>query len=105
MNKSTGMAMRFLSHRNPLDVTQVQYVIMLQEFAVEKGEAALRALAGFYLWIIANKKDEEQTRAIVSTFSHDLGGRFQKHMDPRSSGYEEFWNNELPINCIDQVAV
>jgi hypothetical protein len=103
LNPLTEMALTFLCKRRPADgpyseerMPQHQYVTVLFEFLDKKGEEALQALAGFYCWMIDNKKGEERTRSITTTFCHDLSERDDKFCLPRSSGpgYLEYWQKE-----------
>lgn len=93
--EATEAALSFLAKRNVLSdyLHQNQYVFALREFRKKKGDEALQALAGFYLWVINHYRDNEteQTQALVSTFSHDLRGRNNEHMLPRSDNYLKFW--------------
>lgn len=89
-------ALSFLSQRNPfigetLEIPQWKYLVMLMEFEEYKGTRALEALAGFYLYCVDKKRGDERSRLILSCFAHDLGGRNDKWMEPRSSSYHEFW--------------
>lgn len=104
MAPETEMALSFLCKRRPSEgpyseenMPQYQWVDVLMDFLDKKGEKALQALAGFYLWIVTNKQGESGTRAIVTTFSHDLGGRNDEFQEPRSSGpgYLEVWLEEV----------
>lgn len=93
---SNEFVFEFLAKRNPLPVDQSQYVCMLMDFEELKGIDAMYGLAGFYLFAIKHYKGEEKSRAIESTFAHDLGGRKDKFMEPRSSspGFKEVFLNE-----------
>lgn len=96
----TQKALEFILKENvlrSLDVSDEFYAVMVEEFLKIHGEESLQALAGFKVWVenesedsrLKNKKDQE--RAIISTFAHDLGGRHDKFMLPRSDKYGEFW--------------
>ncbi|HEY3525883.1 MAG TPA: hypothetical protein VGK47_06785 [Nitrososphaeraceae archaeon] len=93
-NTSVKAALRFLCQRMPsdLDLHHSDYVQMLMELQ-EKGEEYIEGLAGFYLYAIRNM-GERQSKAILSTFSHDLGGRKDKWCEPRSASYAEIWREE-----------
>lgn len=97
-------ALDFLCSRNIFSdsLTQMDWVCLLMDFQQKKGDDALKALAGFYLWVIKNtgvdcriQTEEEQTRALKSTFAHDLNGRNDEGMLPRSDNYLKFWNEEV----------
>lgn len=95
MKKENENALSFLCGRNPFDhIERIQWVSILFDFADIHGEDALAALAGFYLYAIKEIGGEEGHRAIVSTFSHDVLGRKDAFMDPRSSDYAEFFLND-----------
>lgn len=96
----TKRAIRFLSERNVLadmGVSQSTYVLMLMDYIANKGEDALQALAGFYVWSIDHHEDDEdkRSRLIRSTFAHDLGEQKDKWMSPRSASYLKFWQQEM----------
>jgi glutamate synthase domain-containing protein 2 len=100
LSPETEMALAFLCKRKPSEgrfdeMPQSTYALMVMEFLEKKGENALQALAGFYCWMIDNKKGDECTNGIVETFSHDLGERNDKWSLPRSSEYLEFWKKEV----------
>jgi hypothetical protein len=98
MKEETQKALHFLTGFNPLeklDVPKQEYTKMLIEFMELKGEEALQALAGFYLYALDNIKD--YNKAIVSTFAHDLGGRNDEWMLPRSDNYLKYWEEELSL--------
>jgi hypothetical protein len=85
---TTEKAFDFLCKRNPLDVNQITYVLLLMEFQDYKGDEAIEALAGFYLYAIENKLPRHE---IAGTFAHDLSGRKDEWCEPRSSDYRQFW--------------
>ncbi len=95
METSLEKAFTFLCKRNLLDIDQSEYVSMLMEFQDEKGDYAIEALAGFYIWTINNVSGEKQDQALLETFTHDLIGRNDKFCLPRSNAYKEFWDKEL----------
>lgn len=92
---SAKFAFEFLCKCNPLDCEQSTYVFMLMDFQEVQGDEAIEALAGFYVWCIDNLKGDKCTHAIVTTFTHDLNGRNDKHMLPRSSDYKKYWDEEV----------
>jgi hypothetical protein len=62
----------------------------LIEFMMEKGEDSVIALYGFIRYAQTKMKGQDISDAIVSTVFHDVGGRYDKHMLPRSSSYTEY---------------
>ncbi len=82
-------AFEFLCKRNQLDVEQITWVLLLMEFQEHKGDDAIVALAGFYLYAIENKIPHHK---IVGTFAHDLSGRKDQWCEPRSSDYGQFFD-------------
>lgn len=94
MNFNEKSAIKFLSDRNPLDIQQTEYVCRLIDFAETHGEKALVSLAGLYLYAITEKKGEASTHMIASVFAHDLNMPKNKHVLPRSQGYDIFFNEE-----------
>jgi hypothetical protein len=97
LKKETDKALFFLAGRNPFrdKMEQSQYAMMLMEYIDHKGEDALQALAGFYIWCIANKKGKEFEYAVRGTFAHDLGEMSETTMLPRSTDYKQFWDEEM----------
>jgi len=102
LDKATEAAFAFLCKRRPADgpysherMEQYQYVMVLMEFQDKKGDDALKALAGFYCWMIDNKKGDDVTRGIIETFNHDLSERNDQWSLPRSSSYGEYWQREM----------
>ncbi len=98
--KETEIALSFLCKRKPSagrfdEMSQTEYALMVMDFLEAKGEEALQALAGFYCYMIDNKKGDECTNGIVETFNHDLGERNDKWSLPRSSTYLKFWKEEV----------
>lgn len=91
----TEIAMSFLCKRNPLDIPQSDYVFLLMDFQEKHGDHALEALAGFYIYSIEHIGGQKGSQAIDTTFAHDLGSLNQKHVLPRSSGYKQFWDEEI----------
>lgn len=64
---------------------------MILEFEMEHGTDAVISLFGFIRYIqTSDKTKEEQERALKQGLSHDINGRYDKYMLPRSSGYIEF---------------
>ncbi len=98
MTAETDKALDFLAERNVLSkyMGQATYVMHLIAFIDNKGEEALQALAGFYIYCIDHITDEtKQSSALITTFAHDLLGSNIPTMLPRSSEYKEFWDKEL----------
>lgn len=96
MNTSVEHAFDYLAKRNPFDnISQSEYIFQLMEYQDKKGDDAIIALAGFYLFVITELTIEKRTHAILSTFSHDLNGRNDKYMLPRSSSYKDVFMNEF----------
>ena len=99
ISKETKIALAFLSKRNVLSDYwgQNQYVASLNQFAILKGQEALQALAGFYLYCVDTFSDDEkkQSQMISSTFAHDLGQMNDEWMLPRSSNYLKYWKKEF----------
>jgi len=103
MEKATKYAIRFLSRRQPEfgpycfeKCPTVLWYKILDDFILAKGEEALQALAGFYIYAIDHIKEENKvTNAIAETFSHDLGGMNDEWCLPRSNSYLEFWKKEM----------
>lgn len=96
MENSEKTALTFLTDRGRkvLDVTNETYMAMLMEFGETHGEFALRKLAGFFLFAI-RLPEGQSTKALHQVFNHDLYGRNDKFMLPRSDNYLEYWNNEF----------
>lgn len=90
---TTEMAFSFLSRRLPSDlgISQSNYTYLLMDFQDKKGDEALEALAGAYVYIIDNMAGEKQSSAILEIFRHDLGERNDEFSLPRSSSYRQFW--------------
>lgn len=99
MNQQTKSALKFLTARNVLSDhwDQHQYTFALMDFLAIHGDDSLQALAGFYVWCINNlaHDQEKQRHAIRSTFAHDLGGRRETCISPRSSDYLQYWQNQI----------
>lgn len=91
----TEEAFLFLAPKNPLGHywSDLQYTAMLTSYKKNKGNKALRALAGFYVWVEKNVELEKQGSLLASTFAHDLGQQDDKWMHPRSSSYLKFWKD------------
>lgn len=100
MESLTIKALDFLAERNVLNeyLNQVEYVSYLMEFMDTHGEEAIQKLAGFYIYAIEHLDQVKQDRAIVGTFAHDLGGRNDKFMLPRSDNYLKYWLEEMEAN-------
>lgn len=93
---SVEAAMKFLCKRNPFDeIEHTHWVFMLLEFQEKKGDEALEALAGAYIWAIDNKKGDEQHACIMEVFVHDIGERHDEFSLPRSSSYKPIWDKEF----------
>ncbi len=91
-------AFDFLATRNVFsdNLEQSDWVFNLMNFQDHKGDEALCALAGFYLYVVKNVDGEEkQTRALKSTFAHDLNGAADEMLLPRSSSYVEYFDQEF----------
>lgn len=93
MQDSVKNAFAFLCQRNPIDLDHSRYVSLLMDFQDAKGDEAIEGLAGFYLYAIRNM-GEKSSRAIESTFNHDLSERNDKFCLPRSNGYVQIWRQE-----------
>lgn len=96
MNNSVNAAFSFLCKRMPSDwdCPHWKYVSMLMEFQDKKGDEAIEGLAGFYLFAIRNIKGDDGSKAIHTTFAHDLNERNDAHSLPRSDSYAEVWREE-----------
>lgn len=92
--KMTKWAFEFLCKRNPLDLSQSEYVFMLMEFQEIHGDLAIQALAGAYIYAIDKLEADKSSEFILQVFSHDLGDRKEPCMLPRSSEYTEVWEEE-----------
>jgi hypothetical protein len=66
------------------EVDRAELVFMLYEFEELHGKTATRGLIGFVKFAQAN---DLRTGLITSTIGHDLNGRRDKHMSPRSYSY------------------
>lgn len=99
MKKETKIALQFLSKRSEVMSeywSHVEYYDKLQSYILNKGEEALQALAGFYLYAIDKIEDaEKRSRMLTSTFAHDLGQQTDEWMLPRSSGYLDYFKEEI----------
>lgn len=62
--------------------------IALWEYRDTHGNAALKAIAGYVKWARENEKVEDE---IIMTIAHDVGGRNDKLMLPRTFSYLEFY--------------
>ena len=100
---TANAAFEFLISKNVFsnEISQMDWVIILLDFRKKKGEDAIKALAGFYLWAIANtgtdtriRSEADQNRALKSTFAHDLNGRDDEYMLPRSDSYIKYWGEQ-----------
>lgn len=102
MKEHAKFAFDFLCKRNPFhiidEMTQIQYVCHLLDFQKIFGDEGIIALAGFYLYAIKEKLGDEATKAIKTTFVHDLKGMHEKGMLPRSSAYGEVFMNEFQLS-------
>lgn len=96
ISKTTDRAFTFLSERMPLDfnLERIDWVVLLMDFQEKKGDEALEALAGAYVWAIDNLTGGKQSSTIKNFFAHDLNGRNDEHCLPRSSSYGKFWIEE-----------
>lgn len=95
-NTATEHAITFICKRNPLDeIDQHDFVFMLMEFQDIHGDEAVQGLAGFYCYAIDKIGGRKGSEAIQETFRHDLYGRKEKGMLPRSADYIGFWRKEL----------
>lgn len=92
---SAELAMNFLCKRNPLDIEHSNYVFLLMDFMIKKGEDAIEGLAGAYLFAIRKYKGNKQNDVILEVFNHDLGERNIPTSLPRSDGYKEIWRDEI----------
>lgn len=100
----TELALSFLSARNPFDeVPHSTYVFCIMDLQDNKGNEAVEALAGFYLYAIRNIGGEKGSHAIATTFAHDLSGSNDKWCQPRSFPYRHVWIDEMKhyAACID----
>lgn len=70
---------------------KAQWVDILMDFQEKKGDEAIEALAGAYIYAVDNLMGEKQSNAIDEFFNHDLGERNDEFSLPRSSSYREFW--------------
>lgn len=96
MNRTTELALNFLSRRNPFDdVPQTNYAFLLMDFQNNKGDEAIEGLAGFYIYAIDNIGGMKGSQAIETTFAHDLGGAKDKWCEPKSSSYRQIWLEEV----------
>lgn len=92
---SPEAALHFLAARNPFDnVHQSQYAAMLMNLQDKKGDEAIEALAGFYVYAIDKIGGSEGSHAIETTFAHDLAEANDEFSLPRSSSYTKFWQEE-----------
>lgn len=106
-NSKTNAAIQFLVDRWEWFTTPVEdapdsynrllFLGMLDEFSDTHGEEAIQALAGFIVWAFDNIQDsEKRMKDIKSTIVHDLNGRNEKVMLPRTADYLQAWINEFP---------
>lgn len=97
MESATKEAIDYLVENNPLKGQVSKYGLFsaLNEMAKTHGEKAIIDLAGFHKYMIANYEGEQQQQGIVATFAHDLNGRNDRTVLPRSHGYREFWTGAL----------
>lgn len=107
MKKETSAAMLFLSKRDPLPKwSKQQYLEALDEFLLHKGDKALCALAGFYLYIVGKfANPDKEASALSEVFSHDLHKASDKFMLPRSSNYLKYWEEEFNKSKITEVSI
>lgn len=69
-----------------LDVPYTSIQGYLREFAITHGENALQDMDAYIQWAEQNDQSASEIR---ETIAHDLSGRKDKFMVPRTSGYEE----------------
>ena len=74
ISKETKIALAFLSKRNVLSDYwgQNQYVASLNQFAILKGQEALQALAGFYLYCVDTFSDDEKKQSQMILQNPDM---------------------------------
>lgn len=100
MKKTASLALEFLASRNPFaedQIQRIQWVMMLMDFTDIHGEDALIGLAGFYIYAIKEIKGDKGSNAIKSTFAHDVIGRKDRHMLPRSIAFGEYFTKEYNL--------
>ena len=92
----------FLADRTvyALGITREKAFFLVTRFLTEKGENALKALKGFYLYAVENNLEES---AISSTLAHDLGGATDKWMLPRSDDYIKFYKSEEELSPVEVI--
>jgi hypothetical protein len=66
---------------------RIDIIFILDEMAEGHGDNSILAMAGFIQWALNEDLD---TRAIHSTLAHDLNGRKDKYMLPRTSDYLQY---------------
>lgn len=97
--RNEELAHQFLLNRNRMVLNDYmsdqEYAMALMDFEDIHGPESLEGLAGLYIFAINNKKGEEQIRMITNAFAHDIGGRRDVCMLPKSSGYVEVWREEV----------
>ncbi len=94
-NTYTSLALNFLCRRNPFDDTpHNDFVFSLMNYQDKKGDEAVEALAGFYLYAIRNIGGQKGSEAIATTFAHDINGANDYLLEPKSISYRDIWTKE-----------
>ena len=80
-------------HLLPTVESERHAILMLTTFQRTHGDDAVRSMYGFIRWCEENIPDEQsRIMQITVTLAHDIGGRNDKRMLPRSDGYIQFIN-------------
>lgn len=75
----------FIARNTDLNPTDIRFI--LNEYETSKGKDALLALFGYYLYSRTNGHTDKQRMA---TIIHDLNGRNDEWMEPRTANYLKF---------------
>ena len=63
---------------------RVEFTFAITEFTIKFRPHGIQAMIDFIRWARAN---DEPKQRILSTLMHDINGRNDRMMDPRTSGY------------------
>lgn len=77
------------------DVDPPTAATLLIEFANQHGDEAVVSMYGFLRYVATHKGDDrnKDEGMIKATIGHDLNGRNDKHMLPRTNSYYKFCND------------
>ena len=91
MDTKTKKAIELLNDANPLRVKQPNWFFALTDFYDTHGKDGIFGLAGFLVWASEYLKEPERQDAITECFNHDISGRNDETMLPRSDDYKQYY--------------